>query len=1155
MEIFAEELSAGGAFERMVSHSEDYTSNTAHRLVRYPQQVAVAGTLWFGWSGGPGTPDNWIYKYSVGLRFNNILIPKKSTIVSALFSFSSQNITNLSDGFDFKIYGFAKNNLGPFSANYGPLTIERTATGVVSNIPSNFDGTGQRDIAFIVQNIIDREDWTYGNALGFLMRPQHVFLGEVAPASWSSNEITIGIPSIVIDYLEPGHVEIETPLDIVPEDCAFFKKEWHDQVEFDSDHFGTSTTYWSMSELDRWTINRTTPSRLHVIWNGAIRLRNIAIPKQSTILSASLEIWQSGGYYKNGSDVYPPDAKLYAAANDNVSAFFYHSANDRHGVDEEILTPSNGIQILSDATAHWNNGRWVNIDVAPLIQPVVNREGWTYGGAIALIGKTKSVPFTTGSVIPEITQRVNFNILYDKTGEPGGSPILSIEYLDPGYVEIEIESDLAAGDLFLSMVSVIDTGSIPYYTTREPLNPLVASRFRVEVGKWATTSPPKIVRYNRSIGVRFSDILIPKNSTIQQAKFKNFPQYIDNSPAHLKAYMVDEINAEQFFYNSANDKKIPSTVPLTEGIQWTFKDEELRPFYPSIYSWSAKNGHVFAIPSSSTEDSGFLSHNYEIDWNIIPRPAPLIGNEGIVGFSKVANDGEKVLALILDRLWYYDGSSWTEQQPAGDVTANWNSLDIADGKMVACIYGGRLYYFNGTSWSEQQPAGNANKNWIKVACSGNRIVASIGNGRLYYHNGTSWSEQQPAGNINTSWMALDISGDKIIAGPGPWYGGAAGRLYYYNGASWSEIRPDGDRNGDWYYGTIENDKIAVFEYGKRIYFKNGINDWTELQPLGDSDFYWEKICIDENKIIVKVTNGKLIYFNGILWDQLPTVPNYKDLTSRIQGMVDREDWTYGNAIALVVKAIDPIEGTSDSHGVSFYVRDFPSPAVEIEYLEPGYVEIEFEADNSADGFSTFYTGIPFAAKNHYDNNGPGLGYSQQTGSPSPVVYKYNSTFRWDNIIIPKGSLILYAKVNFVASGIWLYADHFNFRAFGIDTDNFDSIGTEPWSLPLTATGVAGVVTQNEVTQNGDRFNPKDVTLIVQNIVDRGAWTPGNALGIMFKDTTKIFAGISHTTGMSIYNNVGLTGNPILEIEYQEPESNSVRPKMGLHLDLNTWRPA
>ena len=99
-----------------------------------------------------------------------------------------------------------------------------------------------------------------------------------------------------------------------------------------------------------------------------------------------------------------------------------------------------------------------------------------------------------------------------------------------------------------------------------------------------------------------------------------------------------------------------------------------------------------------------------------------------------------MLAVVYSgRLYYYDGSSWAEVQPAGNYSRNWYSCSIAfDGssvRMLAGVEGGRLYYYDGSSWSEEQPAGNYNKNWYScsIAFDGSsvRMLSGYAIGRLY----------------------------------------------------------------------------------------------------------------------------------------------------------------------------------------------------------------------------------------------------------------------------------------------------------------------------------------------------------------------------------------------------------------------------------------
>jgi hypothetical protein len=51
--------------------------------------------------------------------------------------------------------------------------------------------------------------------------------------------------------------------------------------------------------------------------------------------------------------------------------------------------------------------------------------------------------------------------------------------------------------------------------------------------------------------------------------------------------------------------------------------------------------------------------------------------------------------------------------------------------MIAGVNNGRLYYYNGSSWSETQPAGDTNKYWYSCSISGDKMIAGVDVGRLY----------------------------------------------------------------------------------------------------------------------------------------------------------------------------------------------------------------------------------------------------------------------------------------------------------------------------------------------------------------------------------------------------------------------------------------
>ena len=102
------------------------------------------------------------------VRFTNIAIPQGEDIVSAKFEYKNVE-TTATDDIKFKIYGIDEDNTASFdnysNVNARDKTTEYNAkTQAASTSTFNFGDTWTD----IVQEIVDREDWESGNAMGFV---------------------------------------------------------------------------------------------------------------------------------------------------------------------------------------------------------------------------------------------------------------------------------------------------------------------------------------------------------------------------------------------------------------------------------------------------------------------------------------------------------------------------------------------------------------------------------------------------------------------------------------------------------------------------------------------------------------------------------------------------------------------------------------------------------------------------------------------------------------------------------------------------------------------------------------------------------------------------------------------------------------------------
>lgn len=236
-------------------------------------------------------------------------------------------------------------------------------------------------------------------------------------------------------------------------------------------------------------------------------------------------------------------------------------------------------------------------------------------------------------------------------------------------------------------------------------------------------------------------------------------------------------------------------------------------------------------------------------------------------YVSIQSDGKAVVANDAGRLWYYDGSSWSEQRPDGiDSDRRWSGVSIDGGKILACsdsftAGSGRVWLYSGGSWSEVQPNGSSAQRWNGCSISGSKMLVwqnSGGTGKVYLYNG-SWSETQPAGATTKNWYTGGISGDNIIMGV------YNGRLYYYNGSSWAEQQPAGEVDKVWVCAISGSNAIAGIGGGTsstgKVYYYNG-SSWADT-GLATTD--WYSVSISGNRMIAGISSGRVWENNGVSW--------------------------------------------------------------------------------------------------------------------------------------------------------------------------------------------------------------------------------------------------------------------------------------------------
>jgi hypothetical protein len=159
----------------------------------------------------------------------------------------------------------------------------------------------------------------------------------------------------------------------------------------------------------------------------------------------------------------------------------------------------------------------------------------------------------------------------------------------------------------------------------------------------------------------------------------------------------------------------------------------------------------------------------------------------------------------------------------------------------------------------------------------------------------------------------------------------------------------------------------------------------------------------------------------------------------------------------------------------------------------------------------------------------------EVGKANPAG-SINFALRFTNVSIPPGSTIVSAKLSLMcwfASGKNIYT-----KIYGIDEDNTALFPTEQngADVPTDRTPTTAFVDWDRAGGLPDDVyaDTADFTAVVQEIIDRGGWASGNAMGFVIKDD-----GFANDEAQYVYNydrwGSGYNGKyPVLTIEYTEP---------------------
>lgn len=297
---------------------------------------------------------------TIGLRFANVDVPQWTPIVAAYIQFACDEPDKNRNPFDVTIFGEAADDAGPYeNTDYNISSRDRTGTSVQwVGIPDwtveHEAGENQRtpDLSAVVQEIVDRDGWTAGNAMALILE------GEGTRTAESYDGASELAPTLVI---------------ALPSTEAYRVTAGNDDAEEGDDGPGVMDIDSSDLEL-AW--DHDDPNRAQTI---GVRFANVTIPQGATILSAAIQFAcdepdkNRNPFNVTISGEAVDDAALYENIDNNISS------------RSRTVTSVIWADIPDWTVEHEAGENQRTPDLGAMVQEIVNRSGWAEGNALAFI--------------------------------------------------------------------------------------------------------------------------------------------------------------------------------------------------------------------------------------------------------------------------------------------------------------------------------------------------------------------------------------------------------------------------------------------------------------------------------------------------------------------------------------------------------------------------------------------------------------------------------------------------------------------------------------------------------------------------------------------------------------------------------------------------
>ena len=246
-----------------------------------------------------------------------------------------------------------------------------------------------------------------------------------------------------------------------------------------------------------------------------------------------------------------------------------------------------------------------------------------------------------------------------------------------------------------------------------------------------------------------------------------------------------------------------------------------------------------------------------------------------------------------------------------------------------------------------------------------------------------------------------------------------------------------------------------------------------------------------------------------------------DIASILQEIVDREDWSAGNALAFIVR--DTGSGTGNGHrSVASIDGQAARLVVTLGAADPSALFITRVATPDDDAGTN-----PLSCSYGRDNE---VYFGECQSGPD-----LTSGFRFSNLVIPRGSRIAEAYLEFTVDGPY-DDEELGLSIAGEATGNaaaFDAAfnppandPARPENRPNTGAVVPWEIPSTEHWEFHETRRTPDLTAIVQEIVDRDDWCAGNAMAFIVRNARPARGGWRHRRVFAVERSLNGAADPL-----------------------------